>query len=746
MCRLARRDARRRARRCRGRSSRTTTPPSATASPGSSPASTTSTAACAEPGGFVLPHPPRDELPLPDPDGRAQLTVNHLEVLRVPAGSPAAADRPLARPVQHHHLRPRRPLPRHPPAAGGWCSCTPTTWPSSAWPTATWSTWSASTTGTERRAPRLPGRRLPDRPRLLRRLLPRDQRAGAARQHGRDQQHADLEVDRRPPRTASADGQATGRRSCRSRSARARRRTTSGMVSSKRASGSRPPSGWGKSDENRNRSSPACSISQPTGSVGNGVNHSWRWTYSRRGQRQRQVGLGAAERALGQVEALEPRHHPHGPLLDAPAPQASGWRSSTPSSTIADRKISGRWYMAHVVLGADVLAATEEVGDRPCRCGGRHGRTGRPPPPTCSMNGTCARPACARPRRSRDGSARGRRGAVPTANSTAAAPRSMASSTAADRVCSGEPQGTKPTGSRRWSSAQKSTMARLWAVVPPNTTLGVAVAEELGRRRRWRTRAGGRSPSRSSARLRSVGSKAPSPPQPLLGQQRLLEPGGGLAARPCGARRRRRPGRPARPARRRARQRAEAITDARIGVALEPAGQLHDVAVGVEVGATLRVRHVRPPGCSGSTAARTRDPWDQGLMVGSAKAPVAAGAGGEPRGPVEGLARGQRVRGPARSRGPGRRRGRGPTARRTSGGRCAGRAAGRRPAGGPAPRAAVEGLARLGQPVGQTHAQRPRRPTRPRPVRIRSSAWLWPISRGRRTVPPSTRGTPQRRQ
>ena len=33
-----------------------------------------------------------------------------------------------------------------------------------------------------------------------------------------------------------------------------------------------------------------------------------------------------------------------------------------------------------------------------------------------------------------------------------------------------------------------------------------------------------------------------------------------------------------------------------------------------------------------------------------------------------------------------------------------------------------------------------------RPVRIRSSARLWPIRRGRRTVPPSISGTPQRRQ
>ena len=39
-----------------------------------------------QPGGFVLPHPPRDERRFPTPNGRAQLTVNHLDVLRVPEG------------------------------------------------------------------------------------------------------------------------------------------------------------------------------------------------------------------------------------------------------------------------------------------------------------------------------------------------------------------------------------------------------------------------------------------------------------------------------------------------------------------------------------------------------------------------------------------------------------------------------------------------------------------------------------
>ncbi len=38
------------------------------------------------PGGFVLPHPPRDRREFPTPSGRAQFTVNTLEVLAVPDG------------------------------------------------------------------------------------------------------------------------------------------------------------------------------------------------------------------------------------------------------------------------------------------------------------------------------------------------------------------------------------------------------------------------------------------------------------------------------------------------------------------------------------------------------------------------------------------------------------------------------------------------------------------------------------
>src|ERR687898_824267 len=40
----------------------------------------------AVPGGFVLPHPPRDERRFPTPDGKAAFSVNPLSVLRVPPG------------------------------------------------------------------------------------------------------------------------------------------------------------------------------------------------------------------------------------------------------------------------------------------------------------------------------------------------------------------------------------------------------------------------------------------------------------------------------------------------------------------------------------------------------------------------------------------------------------------------------------------------------------------------------------
>ena len=64
-----------------------------------------------------------------------------------------------------------------------------------------------------------------------------------------------------------------------------------------------------------------------------------------------------------------------------------------------------------------------------------------------------------------------------------------------------------------------------------------------------------------------------------------------------------------------------------------------------------------------------------------------------------------------------------------------------RPAPSPRPAPGLAGTSRLARPQSKAS----RAPTS-RPVRIMSRARLWPIRRGRRTVPPSIRGTPQRRQ
>jgi hypothetical protein len=44
--------------------------------------------------------------------------------------------------------------------------------------------------------------------------------------------------------------------------------------------GLRPPSRWGKSDENMQISSPEFAMIQPVSTAGYGVTRSWRWTNS----------------------------------------------------------------------------------------------------------------------------------------------------------------------------------------------------------------------------------------------------------------------------------------------------------------------------------------------------------------------------------------------------------------------------------------------------------------------------------
>ncbi len=84
---------------------------------------------------------------------------------------------------------------------------------------------------------------------------------------------------------------------------------------------------------------------------------------------------------------------------------------------------------------------------------------------------------------------------------------------------------------------------------------------------------------------------------------------------------------------------------------------------------------------------------------------------------------------PGRSRWRVRRRGRGPTGHRRIDGRCACRPAGRPPADRASSTAAASAppgsVSRLASPMCSASS-----PLTPRPVRMRSSAWLWPISRG----------------
>ena len=91
------------------------------------PASTTTTAACASPGGFVLPSGARQRR-FDDADGpRALHACTRCPTATLAPRPLPADDAPQPRPVQHHGLRLRRPLPRASPATAASCCCTPTT-------------------------------------------------------------------------------------------------------------------------------------------------------------------------------------------------------------------------------------------------------------------------------------------------------------------------------------------------------------------------------------------------------------------------------------------------------------------------------------------------------------------------------------------------------------------------------------------------------------------------------------------
>ena len=155
------------------------------------------------PGGFVLPHPPRDQRTFPTATGKARLTVQHVRRRRrcPPGGS-------LLQTLRSHDQfnttiyglddryrgikDGRRVVFVHPDdlaaLPGGFADGDVV------------DVVSEAADGVERRAAALPPGGLRRGPRHLRGVLPRGQRAGAARLRGRGEQHPDLQGGHRPLR------------------------------------------------------------------------------------------------------------------------------------------------------------------------------------------------------------------------------------------------------------------------------------------------------------------------------------------------------------------------------------------------------------------------------------------------------------------------------------------------------------------------------------------------------------------
>ena len=120
------------------------------------------------PGGFTLPHGPRDALTFPTPTGQARFTVNPLSVDRGP-GRAGCCCRPYAATTS---TTPRSTGWTTATAVstvdGEWSSSTRTTWPHSASPTARSSTSCRSgRDGVRAARPGVPGGGLPDRARAV---------------------------------------------------------------------------------------------------------------------------------------------------------------------------------------------------------------------------------------------------------------------------------------------------------------------------------------------------------------------------------------------------------------------------------------------------------------------------------------------------------------------------------------------------------------------------------------------------
>ena len=185
------------------------------------------------------------------------------------------------------------------------------------------------------------------------RVARRPERRRHAGSHGRVERGGVVSRERGRHRAARACSRRRTSRGC-------RRRSAPGAPRSVR-SGPWCPRGGGKSVENRSRSGPTWSMIQPTSSLANGRELHLAADVVAGLHRQRgEVGLGAGE-LHGAVELLQHPGHPLGALLDRGAAQArealehavEGEDGEEVLRPVAD---------VDVVLGADVLAAAEEVG------------------------------------------------------------------------------------------------------------------------------------------------------------------------------------------------------------------------------------------------------------------------------------------------------------------------------------------------------------------------------------------------
>ncbi len=155
----------------------------------------------ARPGGFALPHAPRDERRFPTATGKAHFTAEPVTWPRVPEG------RLLLQTLRSHDQynttiyglddryrgikNGRRVVLVHPDDATA-----------AGLPDGSYADLTSEWTRRQRtHRPRLPRRALPHRPRLRRRLLPRGQRPPAARPHRRHLGHPRGQIHRHPPQS-----------------------------------------------------------------------------------------------------------------------------------------------------------------------------------------------------------------------------------------------------------------------------------------------------------------------------------------------------------------------------------------------------------------------------------------------------------------------------------------------------------------------------------------------------------------